>query len=251
MKCPTVLLIAILATVQITSPVAAQDEPVVANKEAKAADPSGTWRLEYDWNETRVKEAFRLNLEKKGMVVGTLLRNDTTFEIKKGRVKGNEISFSISGDYQGTEWTANYTAKINEDEMDGTVVLEANGQSWNFPWQPKRSVKMEDVIGTWNIRIESSDGTVFEPTMKISKEGEEYKSTYTSMQGYELEVKDLHVEKNHLMFSVAAEWDGNSLNVDYDGRPYGDKINGTVKYDFSGNSGDLEFVAKRKREKIE
>lgn len=61
--------------------------------------------------------------------------------------------------------------------------------------------------------------------------------------------KDLRVEKNQLMFTVTAEFNGSSMQVDYQGRPYGDKIAGTLKYDIAGNTGDGEFVAKRKPEK--
>ena len=69
-------------------------------------------------------------------------------------------------------------------------VLQVGDQSWDLPWQPKRTVQMDDVVGTWEIYIESPDGTVFEPTMKISKNGNEYKSVYTSMQGQVLDVRD-------------------------------------------------------------
>ena len=51
------------------------------------------------------------------------------------------------------------------------------------------------------------------------------------------------------MFTITAEFNGNSIKVDYKGRPYGDKLSGTLKYDFSGNTGEGEFVAKRKVEK--
>ena len=70
--------------------------------------------------------------------------------------------------------------------------------------------------------------------MKISKDGDKFKSLYTSMQGLELDVKDLRVEKNTLKFTVTAEFDGGSLKVDYRGRPYGDKISGSLDYDFGG-----------------
>ncbi len=212
-------------------------------------DPSGTWRREYDWNSTRVKEAIRLNLKEDGKIVGTLLANNVALEIKNIELKGNELSFSVSGEYQGTEWATRYKGIIKGDEVDGTGVFTVGDQSWDFDWRPKRSVELDDVVGTWQIRIESPDGNILEPTMKISKDGDQYKSLYTSTQGQELDVKNLRVEKNILKFTVAAEFDGYSIKVDYQGRPYGDKLSGSLDYDFGGTTGQVEFTARRKPEK--
>jgi hypothetical protein len=212
-------------------------------------DPSGTWRREYDWNNGRVKEATRLIAKEDGKIVGTLFFNDTAFEIKNIVLKGRELSFSVSSEYQGTQWSTSYTGVIKGDEIDGTGVLKVGDQSWDFEWKPKRTVLLDDVVGTWQIRIESPDGNILEPTMKISKDGDKYKSLYTSTQGQELDVKDLRVEKNILKFTLTAEFDGYSIKVDYQGRPYGDKISGSLDYDFGGTTGQVEFTARRKQEK--
>ena len=245
MKYSTRMLITVLTVAQVTTLVSAQEALVPARK--TTVDPSGTWRREYDWNDARVEEVVRLNIKEDGKVVGTLSRNDAVSEIKNTKLKGNQLSFSVSNTYQGTAWVTRYTGIIRGDEIEGTVVLEVGDQSWDFPWAPKRSVQMDDVIGTWQIHIESQDGNVFEPTMKISKDGDKFKSLYTSRQGQELDVKDLRVEKNTLMFTVTAEFGGGLLKVDYRGRPYGDKISGSLEYDFGGNTGRAEFTARRKR----
>lgn len=245
MKYSTHILIAVLAVGQVTTLVSAQEALAPASK--TTVDPSGTWRREYDWYDTRIKEVIRLNLKEDGKVVGTLSRNDAASEIKNAKLKGNELSFSVSNDYQGTAWVTNYTGIIKGDEIDGTVVLQVGDQSWDFAWRPKRSVQMDDVVGTWQIHIESPDGNVLEPTMKISKDGDKYKSVYKNTQGQELDIKDLRVEKNTLKFTVTAEFDGGSIKVDYQGRPYGDKISGSLDYDFGGNTGQAEFTARRKQ----
>ncbi|MHC4119256.1 MAG: DUF1565 domain-containing protein [Planctomycetota bacterium] len=214
-------------------------------------DPSGTWRREYDWNGTLVKETVRLNIKQDGKIVGALSANDTTFEIKNIKLKGRELSFSISGDYQGTQWSSSYKGTIKGDEIDGAGVFTVGDQSWDFGWTPKRGVEMEDVVGTWQIRIESPDGNILEPTMKISQDGDAYKSVYTSTQDRRLDVKGLRIDKNALKFSVTAEYDGYSIKVDYRGRPYGDKLSGSLDYDFGGTTGQIEFTARRKQEKNE
>ncbi|MHC4165431.1 MAG: hypothetical protein ACYSWQ_00565 [Planctomycetota bacterium] len=212
-------------------------------------DPSGTWRREYDWNNATVQEAIRLNLKEDGKIVGTLSANNFALEVKDIEVKGNELSFSVSGEYQGTEWSTRYKGVIKGDEIDGAGVFTVGDQSWDFDWKPKRTAELDDVVGTWQIRIVSPDGNILEPTVKISKDGDEYKSLYTSAQGQELDVKNLRVENNILKFTVTAEFDGYSVKVDYQGRPYGDKLSGLLDYDFGGTAGQVEFTARRKQTK--
>ncbi|MHC4564746.1 MAG: hypothetical protein ACYTE3_03210 [Planctomycetota bacterium] len=245
MNCSRHILIAVLTFGQAAAVVSAQEAPGPTGK--TTTDPAGTWRREYDWYETRIEEVIRLNVKEAGKVVGTLSRNDRASEIKDGKLKGNELSFCTSDNYQGTEWVTRFKGTVTGDDIDGTVVLEVGGQSWDFPWTPTRSVQMDDVVGLWQIRIESPDGNVLEPTMKISKDGGKYKGAYTSTQGQELDVKDLRVEKNVLKFTVTAEFDGYSMKVDYRGRPYGNKISGSLDYDFDGNTGQVEFTARRKQ----
>ena len=233
-------LLAVLAVGLAATVVSAQ------NTSSSSVDPSGTWRREYDWNNERVAETLRLTLLEDGKLGGALWLNEMGFEVKDGKLEGNKLSFSISGDYEGTAWASHYTGAVTGDRIDGTVVLEVGDQSWDFAWAPQRSVQMDDVVGTWRIRIEMEDGNVLEPTMKISKEGAQYESTYTSMQGQGLDVKDLRVEQNTLRFTVTAAYDGSALKVDYQGRPYGGQITGSLDYDFGGYTGQTAFTARRK-----
>lgn len=223
---------------------------IVSTTEAQAsqatADPAGTWRREYDWNETRIEEVLRLHVKENGEIVGTLSRNEAVSEVKDGKLKGNELSFYTSDNYQGTEWATRFKGIVTGDEISGTVVLEVGDQSWDFPWTPTRSVGMEDLVGSWQMRIELQDGNLLEPTMKISRNGDRYESVYTSTKGQVLEVKDLRIENNVLKFTVTAEFDGSSLKVDYQGRPYGNKISGSLDYDWSGTTGQLDFTARRR-----
>ena len=99
----THILIVVLTVGQVTTLVSAQKAPTPASK--TTVDPSGTWRREYDWYDTRIEEVLRVTLKEDGTVVGTLSRNDAASEIKNGKLKGDELSFSVSNVYQGTTWT--------------------------------------------------------------------------------------------------------------------------------------------------
>ena len=78
--------------------------------------------------------------------------------------------------------------------------------------------------------------------------------------GYVIAVVSFHVQakvKPHRTFRFNecccnpfnADFDGGTLVVDYKGRPYGDKLNGKLDYDMNGQTGELEFRAKRTSKK--
>jgi hypothetical protein len=107
---------------------------------------------------------------------------------------------------------------------------------------------LEDVVGTWQMRIETSDRTL-EPTVTITKEGDQYKGKYASGDTFKADVADLKIEKNHLVFKVEADVNGTQVKADYKGRPYGDKIQGSIAYVLGDNSGDIDFTGVRKADK--
>ncbi|MHC4165674.1 MAG: hypothetical protein ACYSWQ_01815, partial [Planctomycetota bacterium] len=110
MNCSRHILIAVLTFGQAAAVVSAQEAPGPTGK--TTTDPAGTWRREYDWYETRIEEVIRLNVKEAGKVVGTLSRNDRASEIKDGKLKGNELSFCTSDNYQGTEWVTRFKGTV-------------------------------------------------------------------------------------------------------------------------------------------
>ena len=83
---------------------------------------------------------------------------------------------------------------------------------------------------------------MLEPTLEITKVGDQFKGRYVSGQQLDMTATNLKVENNHLTFSIAGEVNGTKLKGDYKGRSYGDKIKGTIKYELGDRSGELEFT---------
>lgn len=222
--------------------------PALFADDDKKVDPSGTWRWEYEMQGESFNDSMKLNLDDQGKVVGTFIGRDRKAEIEAGTMNGNEFSAAIELDFDGTPVRLQFSGPIKDDQIDGTVTAEYNGETREFPWKPKRSVKLEDVVGSWDLRIEGA-GYVFEPKMKISKEDKEFKIVYTSNQGTELDVEGLKVDdQSNLLFTVRSEYDGSPMKVDFKGRPLGNKLSGNIQYDVGGNTGEAPFVGKRKPE---
>lgn len=236
-------LIATLAIVGLVS------TPIFAQNSTKRADPSGTWRFEYDLEGLTVKDSLELQLGKEGALTGMYKgRAEKAVEIKGGKVDGDQVTVEMSIEFQGIPIDVKFDGKIKDDEITGLIIATASEGEMEFDWVAKRSVEAEDVVGTWNYEIDAVE-TVLEPVLEIKLDGKELKGTYRDPDsGLETEMKNLRIESNQLKFTIEAEFQGNSLKADFSGRPYGNKISGTIDYDLSGQTGEIEFEGVRKVE---
>ena len=223
----------------------------VSSAEDKAkADPSGTWRWDYEMNGESFNDSMKLVLKKDGKVEGKYYGRDRTAKIEDGKFVDGKLEASISLDFDGTDVKLTFSGPVKGDEIAGNVKADFNGENYDFPWEPKRSVKLEDVVGTWEIAVTAGD-TVREPSVIIAKkEGkEEYEATLISQDGDEVKLKDLKVGDNHLVFTLLTDFNGGTLKADFKGRPYGDNVAGSVEFDLEGQTGEGSFKGKRKAEK--
>jgi len=214
-------------------------------------DPSGTWRWEYDLDGTNFKDLVRLDFgvaskgsadkELKGTYESSLGRK---IAIENGKVDGSKISFQLKITYQGMDVKLEFEGTVKDDSLNGNVHASTNEGSRDLPWTATRSVQPEDVVGTWKMRIDAG-ANVLEPEIVISKDGEKLKGKYKSGTEIELDGIEVKVEKNELKFLIDTSYQGTKIKADYRGRPYGNKVRGTVDYDLGGNAGTIDFSGSR------
>ncbi len=217
-------------------------------------DPSGTWRWEYDLDGTNFKDLVRLDFgvaskgsadkELKGTYESSSGRK---IAIENGKVDGSKISFQLKITYQGMDVKLEFEGTVKDDSLNGNVHASTNEGSRDLPWTATRTVEAEDVIGTWKMRIDAG-GNVLEPEIVISKEGEKLKGKYKSGTEIELDGIEVKVIKNELKFLVDTSYQGTKIKADYRGRPYGNKVRGTIDYDLGGNAGTIDFSGSRSAE---
>jgi hypothetical protein len=58
----------------------------------------------------------------------------------------------------------------------------------------------------------------------------------------------LKLKDNHLYFEIDADYQGSPLHVEFKGRPYGAKLQGTLEYSLNGDSGEIDFTGMRKKD---
>jgi hypothetical protein len=115
--------------------------------EDKKADPTGTWT----WTMQRQggggggggERTMSLKLKAEGdKVTGTLTspgRNGSRdTEIADGKIKGDEISFTVTREFNGNKVTSKYSGKVSQDSIKGKVEFERDGQTNSRDWEAKR-----------------------------------------------------------------------------------------------------------------
>jgi len=224
---------------------------VIAQDASAKVDPSGTWRWEYDLDGTHFKDLVRLNFdsatkgsndkELKGHYQSS---SGSKIAIENGKVDGAKVSFQFKIAYQGMDVKLEFEGAIKEDALTGNVRASTSEGSRDLPWTATRTVEAEDVIGTWKMRIDAG-GNVLEPEVVISKEGDKLKGKYKSGTEIELDGIEVKVVKNELKFLVDTSYQGTKIKADYRGRPYGNKVRGTIDYDLGGNAGTIDFSGSR------
>ncbi len=210
---------------------------------AAEVDPSGTWQWEYEFQGRKVLSTVALKVDG-DQLTGTYKRGDRQRKIENGKVDGDQVSFQIGFEANGRKVVVKFKGKLEEDTIDGKVAVKSDEWSGEFDWKATRRVTPADVAGTWKFKVTAENGEVMEPSIKLSVEGDSLKGAYTSRFG-EFEAKEIAIKDGQLTFVIGGEYEGQKWRVTYKGKPRGDAIKGKIDFDFSGNTGTVDFEGQR------
>jgi hypothetical protein len=105
---------------------------------ASAADASGTWK----WTRTNQngdKIDVTLKLKQEGdKLTGSISGPNGDTEIKDGKVKDGEITFSVTREFNGNSFTQKYVGKQDGESIKGKIEFERNGEKMMRDWEAKR-----------------------------------------------------------------------------------------------------------------
>jgi len=66
---------------------------------------------------------------------------ETKSEIENGKIKGDEISFSVTREFNGNKRTMKYNGKITADAIKGKTEFDRNGEAQSRDWEAKRATE--------------------------------------------------------------------------------------------------------------
>ncbi len=216
-------------------------------QEKGSSDPSGTWRWDLEMNGNTINNVLKLQADKDGKVTGTLAARDMTLDVKDGKFKDGQLTFQIVAELQQTV-KIDFDGKLDGDKLLGDITFNANGEKRETTWDAKRSVDASDLVGAWDLKIETPDGQTLKPVLNVSQNGKDLTAKY-EYDGKQIEAKELQIKDNHVLFEIDMDFNGSPLHVEFKGRPYGSKLTGSLEYSVNGDSGTLEFSGARQTAK--
>jgi hypothetical protein len=211
--------------------------------DTQPVDPSGSWNWEYTFNDNTAEFHLKLNWNGRALT-GKYTAFDNTTEIEQTKLEQAALSFIAKREFNGNEFIVRFNGKVEPDDIVGTVGVDFGEGPREFDWHAKRVVEVDDVLGTWELRLETPNG-VIEPRITITKDGDKLHGAYVSPFG-EREAKELALKDNALSWQIESDDnDEFDFNIVYRGKPRGNAIAGTNEFDFGGNTGTMEFTGKR------
>ena len=113
----------------------------------QAADATGTWNWTRPGRNGGPDQKMSLKLKVDGeKLTGTLSspgRDGATTEtaIAEGKVKGEDVSFTVTREFNGNKMVSKYSGKVSADTIKGKIESERNGQAQSRDWEAKREAE--------------------------------------------------------------------------------------------------------------
>ncbi len=98
---------------------------------ARAADVNGNWKGSFDFEGTSVQLTFHFVVDGnalKGSVEGL---PTTPADIHDGKIDGNNITFWLNTDYEGTQYMLIYRGTVSEDGSSIAFTLGTEAGDWS------------------------------------------------------------------------------------------------------------------------
>lgn len=223
--------------------------PVVYGQSATQStevDPSGTWKWTSEMGDNIIESV--LTLEKIGdEVTGTYRDQNVTVAIKDAEFKDGKLSWRIDPQVRGMKILAEFSGKVDLDSIDGDVGIEVDGGSFgDFDWDAKRFVRPEDVVGKWDFEFTADDGNTYKPLLVVKHVRDQLTATVGNDEG-QVEIKTIALKDNTLSFGYTIDYNGSPLKLQYECKPRGNVLTGTMQYEVEDASGQNTVVARKRQ----
>ena len=207
-------------------------------------DPTGTWMWEYDYGQGPVSSTLVLK-HAEGKVTGYYDNGSTKTDIKEGTFEDEKFLVEFPLEHDGLALQVKLDGEVTNDKLKGQINVDVGGEVLKFEWKAERGLLVSDVVGTWELTINSPDGQVFTPKVTIEEKEGKLTGVYDSVEVGEYDLTEVEIEDGKLEFEVTLEFDGNELELEFEGRARGEQLAGELEYDLAGQSGEAEFSGKR------
>lgn len=115
-----------------------------ASADDKKVDLNGTWKSSSTNQNGQVRESvFKLKVEGE-KVTGTVSGRNNDTAIEEGKLKGDEVSFQVTREFNGNKMVVKYTGKVSGDTITGKAESQRDGQPQTRDWVAKREAAAKE-----------------------------------------------------------------------------------------------------------
>lgn len=111
----------------------------------KKADPTGTWTWMRQGRQGGSEVKMTLKLKAEGeKLTGKLISpgrqggDPVELDIKEGKIKGDEVSFTVTREFNNNTFKQKYNGKVTADAIKGKIEFERDGETQSRDWEAKR-----------------------------------------------------------------------------------------------------------------
>ncbi len=226
--------------------VAALALPLCAHAADGKTNPTGTWKWSFETQSGQTMQStLKLKLADDKLSGALVGRDGTETPIKDASLKENQISFTVVRERNGQQMTSKYTGKIAGDTIKGKIETERDGQTRTRDWEAKRETA--NASGTWKWTFEVPNGPTFEPSVKLTQDGDKLTGSLT-MGDSERPISEGTIKNGEISFKVLSKRDDRDVTSNYKGKLSGDTIKGKWDSDWTGEVVTRDWEAKRAKE---
>jgi hypothetical protein len=211
-----------------------------------AVDPAGTWKWTFETQSGQnIESTLKLKLDGDKLTGTFVGRGGIEVAIQNGQLKEDEISFTVVRERNGQKMTSKYSGKLAGDTIKGKIETERDGRTRSRDWEAKRETPT--IAGTWKWSFEIPGGQTFEPSAKLTQEGDKLTGVLV-MGNRERPISEGTIKGEEVSFKVVSKRDDRTVTSKYYGKLSGDTIKGKWDSDWSGDVVTRVWEAKRSKE---
>lgn len=188
----------------------------------------GDWDIKVKFGEREMNSILAFSRDQEGNLTGQWISFFGVSDLKDVKFEQGNLSFTQTYRFGENEFTSNFTGKIEEGKLTGTLTSD-RGES---PVEGKRSPRISRAVGSWDMKFKMGDRE-YTSTLIIKADKEGKLTAEMKSERVQHTISDVKYEQGQLTFNRKTKLDDRELESTFEGTidRQTDTLSGVVKSD--------------------
>ena len=233
-----------------------------AKRAVEAVKLAGTWKITAKTDDGQTYHPTLKLEQHSDQITGTYITDDgQQVKVQDAKLDGGKLTFKVTHDFGGQPINLKFEGTVASDALNGKVDYEVGGDTGTVKFDAKRDEAKPEgaakpaapapkpapetaLVGSWQLKLTAPDGNSYEPSLKLTRQGDIVVAIYIGTDKSENEVKELTLKDGAISFRVTRQLGGQDLVLRFHGKLETGTVKGKVDFEFSGQSGTGDFEGK-------